>query len=399
MSRKKVRDYAGELRAAVNETAARGFLTGVEEIGERAYKAYAPHGWGAAARTVAEQGLGGQVQPGRAGLRWGCGRVRGGNVLDAREQNLLAVTGGYAKGGTYIIGARDVIRGIGGAEAIADVWSVGAAARYLWKFINAGQVSGYSHIQSRGALEHLFPVIDAETLERAPMGHHDCAPGIYPNAALWDVSSYYGSLLRRVADLPGAGLSPYVPPGAGSIDWGVWHDGERERLRDAMIEVWEARTLRNAMWGTALGSYKPIWYWGYDFETRTAVKKKFTPGPGPHRALALLICRTAQDLCAAQSEIIGSAYSTVDSVLSVDGRAPALWQEYGLTVSVRHSGACEVLRRGGWAFWRTAEPKPQEPDSPAWLHRTIPYQNGDTLIVPVARPEQPGNLYAHWLGK
>lgn len=405
---------AEDLRATFWSIMARANLSGFlswesdPDRGDRVCMANAPRGWAQVARFCASTGAGGTWIPSDSGVSWRFGSLRGGTITDAGGNWERDVLGGYVRG-EWRMGAREILAGLVGKEEAADVWTVGGAARKLWNWIGAGEKHEYPTLPDRAQTENLYPIVGTQTVHlpngrtedvsvREQIAYHDCYPGEYEGITMWDVDSYYATMLQRVAEGKRLSLRPIYHEEKNRIRWGRWREGERERLIDALGAAWPHKRLRNSLWGVALGSYR------YQIAYVAAGEGKarrimFRPGPGPFRPLALVIARSARDLCHAQALTVNSRYSTVDSVSVANGCLPRLWQAYGFTVNVKHKGNADFRSYGTWAFWREGSPKPPDPAAPApeWLHRTEPYKRGRALTRPAGRPDNPGSLYALWL--
>ena len=341
----------------INDLTLCGFLADPVELGQNVYAATPTQGWRAAARELAGR-LPGQILPG-AGCSWRMGARTDGVLIDHRNR-------------TRIDAARDIQREVMGADNLA--WSVGGVARRMLAW--AATPQPYPREQERGHAERLYePGED--------IGYHSCAPGWYEEAELWDVSACYATLLRRLPS-----LRVTVTPQKRLL-WHRMGAEERDRWQEVLSAVWDHKTLRNALWGTCLGSYKRQYAYANDGPGACRIIRPVF-GPGPFRPAALVVARTAKELCAEESCNISSIYGTIDSVMSpAYNRLPAVWRRVGLECSVKHRGKAHVCARGTWAFWGES--------SGALLHATIPYQRGSREAIAIERSVVTPTIYPQWL--
>lgn len=193
--------------------------------------------------------------------------------------------------------------------------SVGRCARNLLDWIGRPQY----------AEKRIYQVYKDEAFN-----YHDCTPGLYDHGDQYDVSACYYSLWRK---LPCLRVSTKYD---GSLIWHAQTDAEAARRDRVAAAVGDAKILRNSLVGCSLGSTTRIGGW-HAGEPKSVAGKL-----GPYRPAAILLCRTAYELCNTASHQIGSAYSMTDSVISVDGAYPTVWEDYGLLTRIQREGQTNI---------------------------------------------------------
>lgn len=349
----------------------------------------AEHGWSAVARECADR-HGGTHLPLNAGLRYGMGSQLGGLIYD-REYWPLVLT------------AREITRALVGPDELPV--TVGGCIKKCLLNVTPAR----------------FPEKNAERLliydtcvladNGLPYQYHDCLPGKYPNLVQWDCTGFYYQLLCR---LPSLKLTVF----ADGLHFDPWTPEEAAKWRDLLQAVAGHKTLRNAVYGTSLGtdaaSRRNVYHkdthpflrewpdelrlkkkrWRYTSEPNPNFGKvKASPmslGPGPFRPAAQLIARTGYELCCAESHACNSVYSTVDSVTVRPGDKPHIWLEFGIAHDIARTkagkqvaGAGEIVARGVWKVG----PK-----------QTIWYKAGNRQPIPAQRRNLPTHLFTNdWL--
>jgi len=312
-------------------------LRGVLEIAPECLTAEAPMGWPFVAQRLSAV-LGGQWWPKVNGVTWLLGR----QCRWLIEEDSLA----------DIRAAREVCAFLG----VDQAWSVGGCARRLLKFVGPS-------MHREACRERL--------LNQISLGYHDCQPGEHTYARLWDVSGCYFNLLSRLPCL----RCTIVRDG---VLWHQWLPDEASRWRDVLEASRHAKVLRNALWGCALGRVE-----AGDCYIRGELRK-IVGSSGPFRAAALLVGRSAWELCRLASIETAAVYSQTDSVITPRDVAPTAWASVGLDTVVQASGAADIRRRGvyrvgsketywyheGSRFEEVAE-RPREP-SERWYDRWLP---------------------------
>lgn len=349
---------------AVNRLAAGPLLVLSGDVTPTVFIGSAPFGWDAVAEELASELPGFTMPNGGGGVSWknGAGPMNG-VILDAENAR-------------RVLAARDLVASIIPQSERGRVipYSEGAMARMLLLWAAAPQARDKT-------LEHLIRP-DGDLKEYM---YHDCKPGRYEAATLWDCSAYFFNLMSRAKGLrvslgrpPAPDLGPVGAPSGpdrpaggraaggraeaamGRLRWQRMAPDEAYRWADVLAVCREEKILRNSLWGASLGSVE-----GKTAYTSSPPKdaqgrrvtcwppgkvRKIAPvfGPGPFRPFALLIARSAAELTSIASEQVGSVYSTVDSVTSVDGREPKIWGSIGLPYGPKHRGDAVFVTRGCW---------------------------------------------------
>lgn len=337
--------------AAVRDVHDCGWLSEPYEVARGVWAAQpTAHGWRAAAYELAAR-LPGQVWPGRRSVSWVCG-ANGphGRLLDPGDVPAIRE-------------AQDTLADLGLRDEMP--WSLGRIARALLTWAVPPE-------RCPANTDHL--------LEGIEVGYHDCRPGEYPQAQMWDVHSYYYTLLERAP-------SPRVQVGrSGSVHWGALTTEERARWRQMLAVVDRQKVLRNSLVGTAMGAKGKRVVFVRDKERPgRALRVPVSLPGGPYRGLGLLIVRTGYELCHAAACETDSIYSTIDSVCFVgqSTRGPKAWESLGFECAVKAGGAADIRRRGCWRVGHA---------------QTVPYAREYRMPVGVPRPGPPPFLvWKEWL--
>lgn len=273
-----------------------GLLSYQSKYNARAFMATPLKGWRALAECLTKQ-CGGLIWIGGNNVTWTFGRIAVWIFSsDALEK---------------ISEARDIVWDVTGTQC---GWSYGQCARTLLKFIGAEHQSFNTELFLPKNIEY---------------GYHDCAPGVYPYASLWDVRSCYFSLLRRLPSLQ-------VTPTSEGLIWHACEDDAMARFREVTEAIGEHKILRNSIVGCMIGKIEPG-----TVCTRTGWKTLTTP-PGKYCNTGLLIVRSAWELCREASEETDSVYSVVDCVVSTKQKKPESWERVGLETRLQEYGSAEI---------------------------------------------------------
>lgn len=277
-----------------------GWLVGVREVDADCVLARPTINWGLVAREASLLS-GGQWWLSSEGVTW----------MEGRRVSWLI----HPDALPPVHQARTLLRQMG----LTCGWSVGSAARALLRFCFDGGVyeSGVERLMSG-----------------LPFGYCEVAPGRLRQAFLFDVESCYFSLLSR---LPAVRISLLRD---GSILFHRHTDDEWAKWRDVLAVVRNYKLLRNAIVGCALGrsGATPCFVRGERREIRGE--------RGALRGAALLVVRTAYELCALAARESDAVYAHVDCVITPCGVAPSVWRSKGLEVRLQASGEADVRARG-----------------------------------------------------
>jgi len=338
-----------------------GFVRDLVEIEPGVFKGNETQGWRAVARELAAA-LPGQV---RASASGGCAWQYGAAVLGT-----VIESASVAK----IRRARAIVGALGANPEGKPLWSLGACARACLRFVGDRQV---------------YDERAEDILKDHPYGYHECSPGVYtaeaethlcapkrnlfdeplpygnpdykPPVTLYDVSSFYFDLLRR---LPSLRVSPVSH---GRVRFLPMLSDDRARWRDVLSAVADEKPLRNSIAGAAAGTLqkgtaytsarpnRKIDPEGFAAWVPGTVRIIHPPGmPGPYRAAALLVVSTAAELCHMEAEYSDAVYAAVDSVALRGGATPKIWHRFGFTIEQKASGEAEICHRGSWRIGHKA---------------------------------------------
>ncbi len=198
--------------------------------------------------------------------------------------------------------------------------------------------------------------------------YQNCTPRRLPWARYYDMKSCYGTLLRR---LP----SPlYDARADGRIAFRGLPPAQRQRWRAMTEAVLSHKGLRNSIIGSMAGpspDSEGIFFYN-------GGQKR--PGPkmeAPLRGCALLIARTAYELCAeaveeTRKEGHDTPHANVDGIITTDGFAPRIWQRLGMKVELRAEGESDIKAVG---VYRVGKCKPD--CKPKCEHASLPYKQGE----------------------
>lgn len=304
------------------------------------WTAFPTRSWADVARWYSLR-LGGQWWPKETGVTWCLGRKVQWMVEPRQVQ--------------AIVGAREIVQSFG----LDCGYSVGSAARVLLRHCGDPQ---YHYKNSL--------LLTRDTGD----AYVECAPGLYPDATLYDCKSYYYTILRR---LPTWRLSVTL---AGKLQFHDNYPGEEDRRNAVLDAVGTHKLLRNALVGCMVGRQggSPYYYRGKLLRHRG--------GPGLFRGAGLLVRRVAWELAQRASIETDSRLSNTDCVVTAPGQYPGVWDDYGLVVERRYEGdadiCCPVIYKVGphettWyqrgSRFRQASPRPAIPTLSyvdTWMRRS-----------------------------
>lgn len=323
-------DKCKQWSAALEDLYNCGYITRPQQLEGVAYAATPTIGtdrWDTIAYELASR-LNGTLWPGAQGVTWVCGR-------DAPHGMLVNVNSLQD-----LKSAQNVLADMGCLPKLP--WTRGRMARAALKWVCDLEKSSHrtSHI-----------------MEGAKYQYHSCKSGVYKGAKLYDVSSYHYRLLQWAPSLR-VSVSPNL-----NVHWGPFSDHERGRFRDLLQGVEGDKLLRNSLVGCAMGgSGRTAAYmrgpgerfradgseryrWRAD---ATAHCRMMELSPSPYRGVGLIIVRSAYELCAIAARETQSVYSTADSVCTIDGSKPRVWDDLGLLTRVIGEGDADIIKNGCW---------------------------------------------------
>lgn len=210
-------------------------------------------------------------------------------------------------------------RRVASALGLEAGWSVGSNAYAILRFLPRAQYPYKSALR-------LVP--------RGGPGYHDCCPGEYEWATMYDVRGYYFSHLERAPS-----LWP-VLCGGDKLIWGRWRGHEEARWRRVLDAVRGAKSLRNALVGCMAGRKA-----GTPYYCR-GVKKEWRGSAGPYRTLAHAVWRSGWELASLQSVSGGSLYTNTDCVVLLDTARPSVWEDLGFECRIEDAGVADVCSQG-----------------------------------------------------
>lgn len=249
-----------------------------------------------------------------------------------------------------MIEANRVAKGLG----VKAGWSIGSCALALLKWIGEGQWPERSGL---GLIEGLG------------WGYTECRPGRYDACILYDASSYYYTLWSKLPS-----LRVHVHPD-GRLIWQRMTDQEEERREAVKHAVRCNKLLRNALVGCACGSVQG---------TRVYCRgeaRLWKGSPGRYRNAALMVVRTGWELTRAAAEEVDAVYAHTDSVASVKGLYPSIWERAGVKVGIKATGDADVLGMGRYRIGVAAT---------KW------YREGAAFREATNRAEWPSRTFLGW---
>lgn len=286
----------------------------------------------------------GNLWPGEASLTW------------AKASQALWMTGPERQ--RDIQEAQQIVAFLTGEQKLPH--SLGGLARFLLSWL------GVEEPRHQGG-ERL--------LEGIRWHHQGCTPCTVPRALLFDVKAYHASLLARMP-------SPLITIfGENEIAFRPLPKKQRERWREIVSCLYAHKGLRNAFIGAMAGqsiSGRPSVY----YNDGKAHYRRFR---GILRPAALLIIRTAYELCAEAVEETRALYSNQDCVIVPDGtNPPSAWDRFGLQVELRASGEAEICSVGVYRVGTKAT---------KW------YEAGSRTQIPSQAVTVSGPQFARWLDR
>lgn len=388
-------DQREQFASAVRVLALCGFLTDIEEVAPCIWVGrHTGAGWSDVARELSCT-LPGQCWHGARGVSWVCGRRKkhsgpSARIFDARD---------YSK----VVQAQNTCKAIGALHDNPEgewylPWSIGAAARLLLEFVTAPS-------KTPTPCEHMT--------EGVKLGYHDCKPGMYPSAVMYDGAAYYYNLLWRLGT-----LKVSVTAEGFVMAHDMKGDGPA-KFREMMQGVREDKVLRNSLVGCAMGKRGWQAFWVNDGKDKSKKGYRWSSG-GPFRPAGLLVLRTGIELCQVAALQCDSVYSTIDSITAlcqtkpfaeppnwyllseseqmimrlqadraleaeVQSLAPKVWKQYGIPHEIKAYGRAHICSRGVWRISETA--------TPTYRKRTT-----ERAEIPAPSPPLPKVLYHQgWL--
>lgn len=248
--------------------------------------------------------------------------------------------------------ARSVVEGLG----VEPAATVGGCARALLSWV--GEPRGYQgegELLQRGADWHYFRV----------------EAGRYGDSWLIDLDGAYYQLLRRV---PTPAVHVWRD---GSVRFGAVSRRSLSRWWAVLDAVRGEKLLRNALVGSGAGRDEGSWVWVSGEARRVRLERS------GWRALSWLVVRSVYELCGAGCGEVGGVYANTDCVICGRGRAPDVWERYGLRWSCRAEGEAEVY---GVGVYRVGD------EATDW------YRLGHRPVSSVRTP-YPEVRFARWLGE
>lgn len=293
---KEISALDAKVRKALRFAEAQGLICYFYHLEDRAFFATPTKSWRKLAESLAATS-GGVIWCGNNSITWTFGRIAVW-IFDGAQHDKIS-------------DARSIVWDVTGNQC---GWSYGQCARALLKWIGAGHDSFNSGLFLPDQIEY---------------GYHDCAPGHYNYASLWDVKSCYFSLMSRLPSLQ-------VTPTREKLIWHETPEEQMDKFRVMVGAIAEHKVLRNSIVGCMVGKLEQG-----EVCTRTGWKKIKTPS-GKYLNTGLLIVRSAWELCREASEETDSVYSVVDCVVSLGIKKPEAWERRGLETRLQEYGAAEI---------------------------------------------------------
>jgi hypothetical protein len=290
------------------------------------------HGWGVFARDCSEI-LGGQWHPKPRGCTWQMGNKSHWFCAPSEV--------------TTILEARLACSQLG----LECGWSVGSAARAMLLSVGTPQ----KWVEQGDAF-----------LGESCFGYHECHPGLYEGATLYDIKACYFHLLSRLPS-----LRVFLRRGERPI-FLRWSKAEALRWQNVLAICGPQKVLRNALYGCALG--RSAGSWSFHKGQRIWLPSL----PGPFRAAALCVARAAWETCYLAAVEVDAVYSNTDCVIALAGLYPSCWERFGYLVNEVASGQADIHAP---SVYRVG------------LRKTFWYSEGQLLRETVVRPERPSLLY------
>lgn len=194
-------------------------------------------------------------------------------------------------------------------------WSIGSVSRGLLAALGEGQPAANSD-------HHLW--------QDASIGLRVCRPCIAQEGTIYDASAYYYSIMRRLPSLT------CLPLADGKCSWFRQTRSEAV-LRNAIMDaIGTHKLLRNAVWGSMVGSTTPgPYYHRGELRTGFAMKGKFRPS-------GEMLARAAYELTLMVAYEVDSVYTHTDCVTSIGGLYPSIWEANGYSFREHYSGYTHI---------------------------------------------------------
>lgn len=340
--------YALPFGKVVGTLLQEGIISDVTQEGESAYACRVDKRWNmnSLCREFASfihQGIFSEIGY-KEGIKWSMGNMTGGVLIMREILPGIKLSQAVVKG---VITAK---------KSPPEAWTKGGNARTLIRYALDGPISG------GGDAEELLEYAkdDGQDMGDKRYQYHDCIPGHYPVATMWDLEAFFFTLISR---LPCLRLSIYTGSRNRSdpvIDFGEWQGKEAGRWKEVTGQIAQTKILRNAVWGVLLGSNSSKITYSSSPKTGFAegfVRQRFQSysGGGLARAAGLLVARSGAEICARGAGETNSIYSTMDAVTAIAGELPVYWDSLGLPYRVKEKAdllkdgiGANIIARGVW---------------------------------------------------
>ena len=281
--------------------------------------------------------IGGRIWPSGTGFTWTYGKhVFYALTYDARED---------------VFKSRAICKKFG----LDCGWSHGNASRKLWQYI--GHTGEYSSICE-------------EFLDGVTQGYFHCLPKENTSAAMYDVKSYYYTMLCRLDNLD-------VMPLEGEVCWGITEPDVMERFRDVVAEIGDCKMLRNSFAGSAAGSIG-----GTPYYNKNGIGHQ-SMAPSNVRGIGLLIIRSAYEITQQAARQSNSIYTALDCVITEEHKSPEIWRALEFETKCQGRGETSVYNLGTYKCGHKD---------------TVFYRMGDRTKLECDLDDVPDNLYfRQWL--
>ena len=344
--------YANDFNKVVSGLLNEGIITEVIQEGESAFSCRVDRRWNMNSlcrefASIIPRGIFSEIGY-KEGIKWSMGNMTGGVLLTQESIAEVKLSQAIVAG---IIPAK---------QAPPPAWTKGGNARILLRYVLDKTIKG--GVDS----EELLALSDAEDTDPGDKRYqcHDCIPGHYNHAIMWDLEAFFFNLICRLPCLKVGIYTDNRDAGKPCIDFGQWSDKEGRRWEEVKAEIAQTKILRNAVWGVLLGSNAPkLTYSSAPKEGFPAgfVRQRFQnfSGGGLARSAGLLVARSAAEICAKGAAETNSIYSTMDAVTAQDGELPRYWDSLGLPYRVKEKGDMQkdgigvnIVARGVWQIGR-----------------------------------------------
>lgn len=216
--------------------------------------------------------------------------------------------------------------------------------------------------------------------------YQKCSPGTLPSGKLFDVKSCYASILSRMP-------SPLLTVYKGRVIFIPLAKGQRDRWKQVVKAIQLHKGLRNSFVGSMAGvspSGKGLYV--YHFGERIPAKGL----TGPLRSAALLVARTAYELCADAVEESRAVYANTDCVITEYSHCPRAWEKHGLTVRLVAEGKTDIRAMGCYQVGEK-KTKPYLLGEKTYGARWMELGNRDFIQTPSLQVHVKGPQWSTWL--